>query len=51
VRFVREPRERLTVAGLFRRLSGQGKTPHEIADLHGINTTDVVQILRRGDTR
>lgn len=49
--FVRHPRERLTVAGLFRRLFEHGKTPHEIAEMHDIDTTDVHQILRRGQPR
>jgi hypothetical protein len=47
MRFVREPRERLTVAGLFRRLAGRGQSPHDIAEMHGLDTVDVREILRR----
>lgn len=46
--FVREPRERLTVASLFRRLAGRGHSPHDIAEMHGLDTVDVREILRRG---
>lgn len=46
--FVRPPRQRLTVARLFRRLFEKGKSPQEIARMHEMNTTDVRRILERG---